>query len=184
MFLATKTENQCIPIATFASKIKQVTPSDVLSHEFLVSQSLKFQYKVHHAFLALYGMFLDMQQALPDHSMADLERARDGAVKSCKAARLTDLEFLYTPSQIALACFRLADPDLTEAWLLSKHPSAPVPEQMINHEQVMGCADDIKKDLEAALRPVDLDAVRSVDKRLKFCRNPEKDPSSALSVML
>jgi hypothetical protein len=34
----------------------------------------------------------------------------------------------------------------------------------------------------AATSPVDLERVREVDKRLRYCRNPEKDPNSALCV--
>lgn len=60
LFLATKTENHPISIDTFSSKTKS-TPADILSLEFLVSQSLRFEYKVHHAHLAAYGLSLDLQ---------------------------------------------------------------------------------------------------------------------------
>lgn len=60
MFLATKTENYAVSIDTFASKLK-TKPDDILGLEFLVSQSLKFEYKVHHAHLALAGVVLDLQ---------------------------------------------------------------------------------------------------------------------------
>jgi cyclin H len=61
LFLSTKTENHTITIDNFTSKIPKCTNSDVLSLEFLVAQSLKFQFKVHHADLAGRGMMLDMQ---------------------------------------------------------------------------------------------------------------------------
>lgn len=60
VFLATKTENHPISIDTFASKTKS-KPEDILSLEFLVSQSLRFEYKVHHAHLAGYGLSLDLE---------------------------------------------------------------------------------------------------------------------------
>lgn len=60
LFLATKTENSMINITDFAQKVK--TPAkDILDLEFLVSQSLNFQYKVHHAHVAARGLFYDMQ---------------------------------------------------------------------------------------------------------------------------
>lgn len=60
IFLATKTENHYMTIHKFASMLK-ATPEDVLALEFLVSQSLRFEYKVHHAHLAGYGLSLDLQ---------------------------------------------------------------------------------------------------------------------------
>ena len=50
-----------ITIDNFTHKIPNCTNQDVLSLEFLVAQSLKFQFKVHHADLAGRGMMLDMQ---------------------------------------------------------------------------------------------------------------------------
>lgn len=61
LFLSTKTENHTITIDNFTSKIPKCSNADVLSLEFLVAQSLKFQFKVHHADLAGRGMMLDMQ---------------------------------------------------------------------------------------------------------------------------
>lgn len=60
VFLATKTENHPTSIDSFSSKTR-TTPDDILSLEFLVSQSLRFEYKVHHAHLAASGLLLDMQ---------------------------------------------------------------------------------------------------------------------------
>lgn len=60
VFLATKTENHPISIDSFSSKTR-TTPDDILSLEFLISQSLRFEYKVHHAHLAASGLLLDMQ---------------------------------------------------------------------------------------------------------------------------
>ena len=63
LFLATKTENHLLSIDTFAGKIK-TTPEEILSLEFLVSQSLHFEYKVHHAHFAGHGLSLDMEVSL------------------------------------------------------------------------------------------------------------------------
>ena len=58
--MATKTENHPLTIDKFSAMLK-TTPNEVLSLEFLVSQSLRFDYKVHHAHLAAYGLSLDLQ---------------------------------------------------------------------------------------------------------------------------
>lgn len=61
VFLATKTENCSTSIDQFAARIPNSEPADILALEFLVSQSLHFEYKVHHAYVALNGLVLDMQ---------------------------------------------------------------------------------------------------------------------------
>jgi hypothetical protein len=61
VFLATKTENCSTSIDQFAARIPNSEPADILALEFLVSQSLHFEYKVHHAHVALNGLVLDMQ---------------------------------------------------------------------------------------------------------------------------
>lgn len=66
VYLATKTENFPISIDAFAGRVKR-SPNDVLVLEFLVSQSLRFEYKVHHAHLALQGLIIDMQVRVSPH---------------------------------------------------------------------------------------------------------------------
>jgi cyclin H len=59
--LATKTTNNPISIEAFTGNIPRTAPSDVLDLEFLVSQSLNFEFAVHHAHRALWGLWLDTQ---------------------------------------------------------------------------------------------------------------------------
>ncbi|BGP25370.1 cyclin H [Rhodotorula toruloides] len=117
VFLTTKTEDFPTSIDTFAARVK-TPPADILSLEFLVSQSLHFEYKVHHAHLALSGLVLDLQTAGCDAS--SIASALPRAQAFCRTSRLTPAELVYTPSQIALACLRLADPSLVDTWLSDK----------------------------------------------------------------
>ena len=111
--------------------------------------------------------------------------------------RLTDAEFLYTPSQIALAAFHLTDPSLAERWLSSKLALSEADTSLRQrgrgadgqtHEEekqsaqsiVRGIVDPIVDLVESAKKAVDVEAVREVDRRLKYCKNPEKDPDSVL----
>jgi cyclin H len=102
--------------------------------------------------------------------------------------RLTDAEFLYTPSQIALAAFHMADPSLTERWLSSKLALASESKLIANQAMFKTTLDSLLKDVidplvllvEQAKKAVDVEAVREVDRRLKFCKNPEKNPESSL----
>ncbi|PLW20954.1 hypothetical protein PCANC_06503 [Puccinia coronata f. sp. avenae] len=206
LFLATKTENTSISIDSFASRIPKTTNADVLALEFLVAQSLKFQFKVHHAHLAARGMYLDLQQQQQEEQQTterlDLAWAHVQAL--LRAARLTDLEFLWTPSQIACAAWWTADRELTEPWLHNKAGrlgTTPTPttttttaitstttptahRDPISNLGVGPLLEHIREIsgqmLQAKERPIDKERVTTVDRRLRFCRNPEKDPSSAL----
>ncbi|GAA5836634.1 hypothetical protein JCM11251_002683 [Rhodosporidiobolus azoricus] len=188
LFLSTKTENCPVSIDTFASWVKK-TPEDILSLEFLVSQSLRFEYKVHHAHLALQGLILDMQTAGVD--VLILTAASPKAHAFVRTSRLTPAEFIYSPSQIALACFRLAEPILVEKWLGVKEGRlAEVPKRQeregegaarLRHEALLKVLDDIQQMImDAQNNKVGKQEAIALDRRLRLARNPEKDPNSAL----
>jgi cyclin H len=61
LFLAAKVTNNPIGIDTYTSRIPKTTAADVLDLEFLVAQSLSFEFAVWHAHRALWGIFLDIQ---------------------------------------------------------------------------------------------------------------------------
>lgn len=191
LFLATKTENTSISIDQFASRIPKTTNEDVLDLEFLVAQSLKFQFKVHHAHLAARGIYLDLQDGSRSNPIPidRLNQAWPHVSALLRVARITDLEFLWTPSQIGAAAWWIVDRDATESWLKLKadRASNPPTQNRILDDQKLGI-DRLIHDLEsisrvildAQDRPIDKDRVTAVDRRLRFCRNPEKDPNSAL----
>lgn len=103
--------------------------------------------------------------------MDDLRKAYDAALTHVRASRLTDAEFIYTPSQIALACFSLASPALASAWLRSKTGQG-------SEESVLSVLEPIKAMVLTEGAPPDVEAVREVDRRLKLCKNPEKIPGT------
>lgn len=114
--------------------------------------------------------------------------------------RLTDAEFIYTPSQIALAAYHLHAPSLAERWLISKterrdastltrkDAAPPPPSSATQSPEERMMVDQVKKEIidpiqdlvERASKSVDVEAVREVDRRLRYCKNPEKDPNSSL----
>lgn len=61
LFLATKTTNNPISLDSYAAHIPRTEPGDVLELEFLVAQSLGFDFAVWHPHRALWGAWLDMQ---------------------------------------------------------------------------------------------------------------------------
>ncbi|KAK0246093.1 cyclin-like protein [Armillaria nabsnona] len=167
LFLATKTTNNPISLETYTTHIKSTTASDVLDLEFLVAQSLGFEFSVWHAHRALWGVWLDFQ-SLPDTTTDWPQAHRDAyatALGYVRASRFTDVEFIYTPSQIALAAMSLALPEESYKWLKSKYPSSDVVEATV---------DKVKTIIQSSSRPPDVESVREVDRRLRLCKNPEK----------
>ncbi|KAJ7597177.1 cyclin-like protein, partial [Mycena floridula] len=166
LFLATKTTNNPISLESYTTRIPRTSASDVLDLEFLVAQSLGFEFAVWHAHRALWGIWLDLQ-SLPDTPMAETS-VYDEAMKHVRAARLTDAELVYSPPQIALAAVSLVAPDLATRWLASKIPS----------EDSRRTLESMTADISAIIKhfgnPPDVEAVREVDRRLRICKNPEK----------
>ncbi|GAA6061324.1 hypothetical protein JCM10212_003214 [Sporobolomyces blumeae] len=197
VFLATKTENFPISIDTFSARVK-TPPTEILSLEFLVSQSLRFEYKVHHAHLALSGVLLDLQSATtidPTRIAPAVQKAQ----QALRTSRHTSLELVYSPSQIALACLRMSDPSLVGEWLgvkterktkrdTGKGKGTNGQDRLAADggtaaevDTVLEILDEIQEVVRDAQRnPVDKERVKEVDRRLRWARNPEKDPNSAL----
>ncbi|EIN13489.1 cyclin-like protein [Punctularia strigosozonata HHB-11173 SS5] len=163
LFLATKTTNHPISIEAFTTAIPRTAPSDVLDLEFLVSQSLNFEFAVHHAHRALWGLWLDVQ-SLPDVPQAITRDTYEAALTHARAARLTDAELIYTPSQIALACLHLVAPETAAQWARSK-----------GSEAVLGILGAIGQMIRRdGTVPQTDNTMREIDRRLKICKNPEK----------
>ena len=128
------------------------------------------------------------QQDCPTSDIPTLQAALPTALKSLEKSRLTDAEFLYTPSQIGLACWRFAAaPSVAEFlnWRYETMPDA----YGIERPLLEGILDEIQGEI-ASVRDVDGDvgkgvdmaAIKGVDKRLRMCTNPEKTPGTALYV--
>ncbi|KAF7969233.1 hypothetical protein HWV62_27953 [Athelia sp. TMB] len=165
LFLATKTTNNPISLEAYTSHIPKTVPADVLDLEFLVAQSLGFEFAVWHAHRALWGIWLDLQ-SLPDAPVDRPQEIFDEAMNHVRASRLTDAELIYTPSQIALACLSLAAPSFAALWAASKQTVPPAP--------LESSLEAIKVLVTQLGSSPAVDSVRTVDRRLKLCKNPEK----------
>ncbi|KAJ7357162.1 cyclin-like protein [Mycena albidolilacea] len=171
LFLATKTTNNPISLEAYTNNIPKTDPSDVLDLEFLVAQSLGFEFAVWHAHRALWGIWLDLQTVptAPRDRATTQSEIYDAALRHVRASRLSDAELIYTPSQIALAALSMASAQLATEWAESKFPSGSL--SLSTLQSTLG---SIKTLIEAASHPVDVERVRGVDLRLKLCKNPEK----------
>lgn len=153
LFLATKTENVAISIDHFASRIPNCTPDDVLSLEFRVAQSLRFEFKVHHAHTAARGVLIELQAETFGNRAGELSEEEKQAWRTkwdkvrtvVAASRLTDAEFLYTPSQIAVAAWSVADDEATRSWVARKGEKAREHREEWEDKQAKFAADKEKE---------------------------------------
>lgn len=172
LFLATKTTNNPISIETYTAHIPNTSLSDVLDLEFLVAQSLGFEFALWHSHRALWGICLDICN-LPG-CPSDVKPLYEGALVHIKASRLTDAELIYTPSQIAAAAFSLVAPDLAHLWVTSKFASDPNSPFHPSLSTVLNVIEEIKMLITVYGCQPDINTVREVDRRLKLCKNPER----------
>ncbi|KAF9044863.1 cyclin-like protein [Hymenopellis radicata] len=169
LFLATKTTNNPISLETYTTHIKGTIPSDVIDLEFLVAQSLGFEFSVWHAHRALWGLWLDFQSLpnIPSNWPASHKDSYEVALNHVRESRLSDAELVYTPSQIALACMSNVFPEESNEWLKSKFPPEGLP-------AIQNTIQSIKDMMTTSGIPPDVESVREVDRRLRLCKNPEK----------
>ncbi|KAG8951612.1 hypothetical protein FRC04_005899 [Tulasnella sp. 424] len=165
IFLAAKTSNNPIGIEQYVHSIPKTKPADVLDLEFLVAQSLRFEFTVWHAHRALWGIWLDAQ-SLSTFNQATADDEYGQALERVRASRMTDAELIFTPSQIALACLHSVSPAIAEQWIDLKSPNSA--------DAVMETVSRIQEIIDTQSGPPDLAMVKDIDRRLKICTNPEK----------
>lgn len=96
-----------------------------------------------------------------------IHNAYMSAISHVRVARLTDVELLYSPSQIALACWHLVSPEFAEEWAKAKFEEDVLKEEF-------GILEGVKSIIAAEGTVPDVETVREIDRRLRICKNPEK----------
>ncbi|KAF9106982.1 hypothetical protein BGX29_007805 [Mortierella sp. GBA35] len=181
MFLARKTENFLMGIEDFARVLKN-PPESILELEFLVCKTLRFHFTAHHPYRPCLGFFYDMQAVT--ENMSKLQKVNDRALELIDASRHTDLCFLYQPSQIALATMRIASKEEGydfERYARYKFMSNEGAAQKYN-SQLLPILEAIEKVLKQDRRCAEVDKLvaTEIDKRLKMCKDPARNPDSLL----
>lgn len=199
LFLAAKSENYFIGIKTFAAKINNTPPENILKYEYTIIQSLKFTLMVHHPFRSLYGFYLDIQNVLPKVDKGRIGKSFDRTRELINESLISDAGFLFTPPQIALASWRKIDRELVEKYLRRKYPvktittikeepeteisSTTTPEtdtsatpdvqeqQTIN--KLIVVLDECEKLLNTGYDPT-LEESKIIDKKVHYCITPSK----------
>lgn len=133
VFLAAKLENYFISTESFCLRLPKTKPEDILGLEYVILLSLKFTLLVHHPYRPLYGFFLDFQLVLlhPQPVMYDVNIDTIGKLYDKSKlwlndrALLSDVSFLFTPPQIALAALYDLDKKVTDRYLKIKFADGP-----------------------------------------------------------
>ena len=201
LFLSTKTENHYTALKNFVSKLPKTTAEDVIAPEFLLTQGLRFTFDVRHPQRGLEGGFMEFmalakgqrgeilknemtQLGGSKHSkkgtkstedlVQRIQQAHGRAKETLKtSALLTDVYFHYTPAQIWLSAFLLADEPLTSFYVQSVNP-APIDLK----EKLMATLQTCRKMLDSSPSAdpgeAEMKELMKIDKKLYKCRNPEK----------
>ena len=106
--------------------------------------------------------------------VARIQTAHGKAKDTLKSsALLTDVYFLYTPSQIWLSSLMLVDEPLARFYLDTKFPTlSPLKTKLL--VTLEACAAELKGSPSAEPGEVEMKELLKIDKKLYKCRNPEK----------
>jgi hypothetical protein len=115
-------------------------------------------------------------------------------------SRLSDVEFLYPPSQIAAACFRLADGNLVDTTLRTLIPSLDDHADDVKQNDSSSSASNgllaqqeltnVLKSIQQEIQSVPADGsfdkkkVKAIDKVVKTAQDPMRNKTSALLVLI
>ncbi|CAG8779568.1 40327_t:CDS:2 [Gigaspora margarita] len=176
LFLAAKVEHSFVAIEEF-TKVVKLPKETIFELEVVVSKSLRYEYAVHHPYLASFGLFLDMQSFIKDNSK--IKFLYEKSLELINKSLYTDCMFIYQPSQIALATLRIAarqdNFDLEKTYLRFKFKSDPK-ENVIELYKIL---DEIESIINSHVNTT-VEQAKSIDARLHKCKNPEKNPNSAM----
>jgi len=173
LFLCTKTENYYIPLEKFVSTIPKTTVDDIIPLELPVSQSLRFCFSVHHPYRPLHGFYLDIQAVLPNYEKEKLGKLIGDARNQVGDSLYGDSMFLYTPSQISLACLRSIDSSIVQLYIQQKIKDDVLRENLLSE---ISAAQKFIKDFKFPSK----ERVVEIDKKRYYCQNPERNPNSLM----
>ena len=107
-------------------------------------------------------------------SIHHIEKSKANAREILKtSALLTDVYFLYTPSQIWLSALFLADEALASFYIDAKFPHQSTHKSKLL-VTVGSCANILRSSPSAAPGEDEMNELKRIDKKLYMCRNPEK----------
>ncbi|UJR27727.1 hypothetical protein I4U23_009004 [Adineta vaga] len=113
VYLTSKTEELRISMRDFLANIKDSTNLDhtadiLLSYELLLIEKIHFQLVIHTAHRPFEGLIIDLKTHYLRDNVNDAERLRVTGYEFLDKTLLTDVYFLFPPSQIALTALVFA----------------------------------------------------------------------------
>eukprot|EP00474_Spongospora_subterranea_P004566 CRZ05024.1 hypothetical protein [Spongospora subterranea] len=180
LLLATKAEEAHIRVSDLA-KTTAISTELLLKFEQILLDGISFHLKVHTPFRAVQGLV----NLIPDLSKSEMKNRIELADIEVMNALYTDAIFLYTPSQIALACV-----ERTASNLSSPAPGKDIFSMVLERSQNREDADKLKAIVKTINEIIDesvnssskgdLDEFRKLKNKRDQCRNLFRDPTSDL----
>jgi cyclin H len=190
LYLATKSCHWHVSIGRYVAEVDGVEEELVKGPEFLLMQGLRFTLEVRHAVKGLEGGQVEMNQLVKEKRLGGWsERRVNEAVKKARdilrgPAQMTDVYFLYTPSQIWLAALLVVDAELVHLYIEQKVGDSenilPIKDKLLS--TITSCATILSSYTPPSDNPSHAKEMRRIGKKLHACQNPEKmDIVSALN---
>ena len=175
LYMACKVEEHNISVDRFVEILpvdrREKTKDFILAHELLLMQRLNFHLTVHNPYRPMEGFIIDIKTR--GLMLGDPEKWRPLADEFLRKALLTDVSLLYSPSQIALAALFSASKGALGSYIkesLGEH-----------HQHVLSQIENIATIVTGQVKStVSKEQVKSLEQKLKGCRNPENNPDNKL----
>ena len=174
LYMACKVEEYNISVDRFVEILpherREKTKDFILAHELLLMQRLNFHLTVHNPYRPMEGFIIDIKTRCPQ--LGDPEKWRFMAEDFLRKALMTDASLLFPPSQIAIAALISSS-----RGTLKSYVSANLGE---NHLVVLRQVDRIVNIVTSVSFSVSKEQVKTLELKLKACRNPENNPDNKL----
>lgn len=175
LYMACKVEEHNLSVDRFVEILpvdrREKTKDFILAHELLLMQRLNFHLTVHNPYRPMEGFIIDFKTRCP--KLADPERWRPVAEGFLRKALMTDVSLLFAPSQIALAALFSASRGSIASYI-----SANLGE---NQQHVLSQIENIATLVNGYVKSTaSKEQIKSLEQKLKACRNPENNPDNKL----
>ncbi|XP_078360582.1 cyclin-H-like [Oculina patagonica] len=176
LYMACKVEEHNLSVDRFVEILpagrREKTKDFILAHELLLMQRLDFHLTVHNPYRPMEGFIIDFKTRCP--KLGDPEKWRPSAEEFLRKALMTDVCLLFPPSQIALAALFTASRGSIASYI-----GANLGEQQQQHvlSQIENIATLVTNQAKST---VSKEQIKSLEQKLKACRNPENNPDNKL----
>lgn len=162
LFLGCKVQDCMISPERMCQLIPNLSRDNLLKYEWDILKTLKFQLMVHEPNRCVWGFFLDFQSLWMKSER--LDKMLDLSKWWCLESFKSDVQFKYTPSQVALACMYLSDDIMVEKYLEHRGELETLP-------LIKSAAEEIK---QVQSEQLDIKEAKDITLKVNFAKDPEK----------